>query len=33
VKGTITETDPSGRPTKIVGENGVVLFRSAPGKG
>jgi hypothetical protein len=33
VKGTITETDPSGNPTKIVGENGVVLFRSATGKG
>jgi len=32
VKGTITETDASGRPTKIVGENGVILFRSATGK-
>jgi hypothetical protein len=28
VKGTITETDSSGNPTKIVGENGVVLFRT-----
>jgi hypothetical protein len=33
VKGTITETDASGRPTKIVGENGVVLFRTTAGKG
>ena len=32
VKGTIAETDVSGRPTKIVGENGVILFRSASGK-
>jgi hypothetical protein len=33
VKGTITETDTSGRPTKIVGENGVVLFRTSSMKG
>jgi hypothetical protein len=31
VKGTITETDASGKPTKIVGENGVVLFRTTAG--
>jgi hypothetical protein len=29
VKGQITETDTSGNPTKIVGENGVTLFRAA----
>jgi hypothetical protein len=29
VKGIITEADSSGRPTKIVGENGVVLFRTS----
>ncbi len=29
VKGTITETDSSGNPTKIVGENGVVLYRAS----
>jgi hypothetical protein len=28
VKGTITETDQAGNATKIVGENGVILFRS-----
>jgi hypothetical protein len=28
VKGIITEADSSGRPTKIVGENGVILFRT-----
>jgi hypothetical protein len=28
VKGKITETAASGRPTKIVGENGVILFRT-----
>jgi hypothetical protein len=27
VKGTITEVDPAGKATKIVGENGVILFR------
>jgi len=32
VKGTITETDSSGKPTKIVGENGVVLFRTTGGQ-
>jgi hypothetical protein len=32
VKGTITETDASGRPTKIVGENNVILFRAAGGQ-
>jgi hypothetical protein len=29
VKGQITETDASGNPTKIVGENGVILMRAA----
>ncbi len=29
VKGKITEKDASGNPTRIVGENGVVLFRTA----
>ena len=28
VKGIITEADSSGKPTKIVGENGVILFRT-----
>jgi hypothetical protein len=32
VKGMITETDSSGNPTKIVGENGVVLFRTLDGQ-
>jgi hypothetical protein len=29
VKGTVTETDASGNATKIVGENGVTLFRTS----
>jgi Beta/Gamma crystallin len=32
VKGMITDTDTSGRPTKIIGENGVVLFRTTEGQ-
>ncbi len=28
IKGSVTETDASGKPTKIVGENGVILFRT-----
>ncbi len=31
VKGQVTETDASGNPTKIVGENGVILFRTTGG--
>ncbi len=31
VKGQVTETDASGNPTRIVGENGVILFRKAGG--
>jgi hypothetical protein len=31
VKGTITETDASGKPAKIVGENGVIIFRASGG--
>jgi len=31
VRGIITDTDASGKPTKIVGENGVVLFRTTSG--
>ncbi len=29
IKGQVTETNTSGNPTKIAGENGVVLFRTA----
>jgi hypothetical protein len=32
VKGSVTETDSSGNPTKIIGENGVVLFRTLDGQ-
>ncbi len=32
VKGTITQTDLLGKPSQIVGENGVVLFRNMDGQ-
>jgi len=32
VKGTVTESDQAGNATKIVGENGVVLFRTMGGQ-
>ena len=31
VKGSVTEADASGKPAKIVGENGVILFRETGG--